>query len=69
MKQVEVIVFQWSLLERGLCEFHDPEDKIPERMREALGYSAVLVDEYLGVIRNLGKEVIHKDLLVSLIAL
>jgi len=50
-------VFQDSMLEQGLREFHNKEDGVPENVVVPVAYTMVIED--------LSEEVIHKDLMVG----
>ena len=53
------------MVERGLQEFHDSKGQLPGCADDTIGYSAVMVAEFLEAMDNLSEEVIYKDLLVG----
>ena len=61
---IEMMVFQESLIARGLKEFPDKEDQMPMECSVPMGYLAVLAAECLEVIDKVLESVIHNDCLV-----
>ena len=64
IKNVEMTVFQESLIQRGLREIPEAEDKMLGCVDPCLGYTAVLAAECLEEIDKVHEEVTHCDLLV-----
>jgi len=61
---IEMMVFQESLIARGLKEFPDEEDQMLMECLVLVGYSAVLAAECLEAIEEVSERVIHNDCLV-----
>ena len=64
IKSVEVTTFQEALLESGLREFHESQDKIPGCADVSIGFASVMAGECFEKIGELTDELIHNDLLV-----
>ena len=67
LPNIEMLVFQESLIKRGLQEHPDKEDHMPTCVSYPLGYLAVLAAECLEAVDKVSEEVIHNDLLVNLL--
>ena len=65
VKDLEMTVFQESLISRGLMERHDEEARVSSDVDTCLGFSAVLSAECLEAVDRVSEEVTHHDLLVS----
>jgi len=65
LPNIEMSIFQESLIRRGLQEHPDKEDHMPTCMLYLLGYSAVLAAECLEAIDKVLEDVVHNDLLVG----
>jgi len=64
LPSIEMMVFQESLISRGLKEFPDEDDQMPRECSVLMGYSAVLAAECLEMINGVSENVIHNDCLV-----
>ena len=66
MPSIEIMVFQESLIARGLKEFPDEEDQMPRECSVSMGYLAVLAAECLEMIDDVSESVIHNNCLVCI---
>jgi len=64
LPSIEMMIFQESLIARGLKEFPDEEDQMPRECSVSMGYSAVLAAECLEMIDDILENVIHNNYLV-----
>jgi len=60
-----MMVFQESMLERGLAEYCLTEDAAPDSVMVLIHYAAVMAGECLETIDGLKEEVVHNDLMVG----